>query len=298
MSGLDNMKMRMQWAGGDADGRLVKGKLQSLQSALQNSYQAEWITLAGERYRCLINPDKTKEDFDQKEISIEFESGMKVGNTFYWDRTDTYWIVYLQQLSEEAYFRAQIRRCNYQIDIDGTPYWVYTRGPLETNTIWNEKHNINLNDLNYSLLMYVPKDEITQSYFERFKIIKFDGHNWQVAAVDRYSQDGIIEVHLNEYFDNEDMDNMVQPEIIEPDIELPYIDGPQLVNVYDINLSYEIKNASNGSFVVNSSKVKIEKADENSCVLTILTGKSTKFILSYVRDGEEEISLPITVQSF
>ena len=42
-------------------------------------------------------------------------------------------------------------------------------------------------------------------------------------------------------------------------IELPYIDGPQLVNVYDINLSYEIKNASNGSFVVNSSKVKIEK---------------------------------------
>ena len=46
---------------------------------------------------------------------------------------------------------------------------VYTRGPLETDIIWNSKHNINFNDLNYSFgLCNIPKDEITQSFtFER-----------------------------------------------------------------------------------------------------------------------------------
>ena len=45
MSSLDRMKQRLEFAGGDADGRNVKGKLTSFHSALKNSYQAEWITL-------------------------------------------------------------------------------------------------------------------------------------------------------------------------------------------------------------------------------------------------------------
>ena len=96
------------------DNRVDKSKLHSMQMALQNSYQAEWITLNDNQYRCLINPDKLKEDYDQKVISIEHSAGMKEGDVFYWDRTDTHWLVYLQQHSESAYFRAQIRRCNYQ----------------------------------------------------------------------------------------------------------------------------------------------------------------------------------------
>ena len=97
------MKKRMQYAGGDADGRNVKGKLKSMLGALKNSYQAEWVTLNEydeenkASWRCLINPDKLKEDYDQKEISIEFESGLKEGDVFLWDRTNTHWIVYLQE---------------------------------------------------------------------------------------------------------------------------------------------------------------------------------------------------------
>lgn len=298
------MKKRLEYLGGDTDGRNVKGKLKSMLAALRDSYQAEWITLneydeeKKVRWRCLINPDKLKEDYDQKEISIQFESNLKEGDVFLWDRTKTHWIVYLQEYNEEAYFRANIRRCDYQIDIGDNKYWVYMRGPMETTIQWRSKHNLNINELNYTAVMYITKNEETLSFFDRFKIIKWDGHNWIVNAVDRYSQKGIIEVVLNEHFDNEMEDNMIIPEIIEPDIGTPHIKGSQFVEPYAENLLYVVKNANNGTFIVNSTKVKLNNVTESSCEISILTGKSHSFDLIYRRNGKDDIVLNITVESF
>lgn len=301
---LETMKKRMQFAGGDADGRNVKGKLISMKRALKNSYQAEWVILNEEdeenkaRWRCLINPDKIKEDYDLKVVSIEFDSGLKEGDVFLWERTNTHWLVYLQEYSEEAYFRAAIRRCDYQIEIDDLKQWVYIRGPVETTTKWEQKSGLSFSDLNYTMNMYIPKNEKTLEFIKRHKILKFDGHNWKITAVDRYSQEGVIEVILNEHFDNSMEDAAVVPEIIEPDIENPYIDGPQIICAFDENILYEIKNANNGKFVVNSNKVEISNSTETSCEITVLTGKSNSFDLIYQRDEEEDIVLHITIESF
>mgnify|MGYP000692775098 CR=1 FL=1 len=78
------------------------------------------------------NPDKLKEDYDQKEISIKFEDGLKEGQTFCWTRTNTHWMVYLQRYEEKAYFRAQIRRCDYQLF---DKYWIYLRSPQSPSPI-------------------------------------------------------------------------------------------------------------------------------------------------------------------
>lgn len=295
MSGLDTMKKRMVFDGGDtSDGRIVRGKYLSFKSALNNSYQAEWIIFDDKRYRCLINPDKQTEEYDQKEISIDYEVGLKCGDVFYWERTDTHWIVYLQALEEEAYFRARIRQCNYKIN----DWWVYLRGPMETSLIWNQKHEIMLNEMNYTILMYVPKTEESLEYFSRFQILKFDGHNWRVAATDKYSQDGIIEVYLEEYFDNKMEDQMVIPEIIEPDISQAYINGSSIVSAYDTNISYTIENCSSkGKFVINSKKVKIVEQTELSLVLDIITGKAGEFNLQYVADDKVVAELLVTIKS-
>ena len=247
--------------------------------------------------RCLINPDKLKEDYDQKEISIDFEYGMKNGDTFYWDRTGAHWLVYLQDYNEEAYFRASIRRCDYSIDINGHPYWIYLRGPVETAIIWRQKHQIEFNDLNYSMLFYIEKNEETLEFIERFKVLKFDGHNWRVAATDKYSQNGIIEVYLEEYYDNEMEDKMIIPEIEQPDKMQPYIDGPRVVRPYDTKIIFSIVGVTNGEFVVNSNKIKIEKSDEKSCELSILTGKAGEFKISYQREGEEDITADVTIKA-
>lgn len=299
MSGLERMKTRASFDGYEVrDNLMVKDKYKSFKNSLRFNYHAEFITFNDTRFRCLINPDKLKENYDQKEISIDFNAGVQNGSTFYWDRTGTHWLVYLQDHSEEAYFRASIRRCDYQIEVNGNPYWIYLRGPVETAIIWRQKHQLEFNDLNYSILFYVQKNKDTMNFFKRFQIVKFDGHNWRVAAVDRYSQDGIIEVYMEEYFDNKMEDEKIEPVVIEPDKMHPYIDGPQIVRPFDTNLVYSIVGTTSGTFVVNSSKVEIIKTEGNSCVLEITSGKSGNFDLVYKRDNEEDIVLNVLIKSF
>ena len=294
------MFTRIQYAGGVMDNRVDKSKLHSMQMALQNSYQAEWITLNDNKYRCLINPDKLKEDYDQKVISIEHSAGMKEGDVFYWDRTDTHWLVYLQQHSESAYFRAQIRRCNYEIEVNNHKYWVYLRGPVETALVWRQKHNIEFNDLNYSLLIYVTKNEETLDFFKRFQILKIDGHRWRVAATDIFSQGSIIEVYLEEFFDNSLEDEQIKKEPIIFGEEEPYIDGPQFVEPYQTEIKYSLANNLNatGAFLVNSKKVKIVNSDNNSCIINVISGKAGEFKIIYKEEGKEDLELNVTIESF
>lgn len=299
MSALDRMKKRASYDGYDLHDNLnVKGKYKSFKDSLRNSYQAEWIEFNGQKCRCLINPDKLKENYDQKEISIDFDYGMKNGSVFEWIRTGTHWLAYLQDYSEEAYFRASIRRCDYTIDVNGHPYWIYLRGPVETALIWRQKHQIEFNELNYSILFYIEKNDETKEYFSRLNIVKFDGHNWRVAATDKYSQDGIIEVYLEEYFDNSMEDVAVDTEIIEQDTTQPYIEGPAIVHGYDTNLSYSIVGLTSGEFVVNSDKVEIVKKTDTLCVLNILTGRTNTFDLIYKpKDSEDNIVLNVKIKS-
>lgn len=298
MSGLDRMKQRLIMRGGDPDGRIVRDKYKTFQGALKDSYQAEWITFNDKKWRCLINRDKLSDDYDQKEISIDYISKMQEGSVFYWDRSKKHWLVYLRQYTEEAYFRARIERCDYQLMVNETPYWVCVRGPVETQIVWAQKNKTDENDLNYTLRLKITKNEETISFFERFKIIKFDNHRWQVNTVDKYSTDGILDIYLNEYFDNEDEEHMILPEIIVPDTQEPYIDGPQIVHVFDTNVTYTVKNITNGEFVVNSNKVKVINSDKDQCVLNITGSKSGEFTLLYKKDGFDDIELLVHIESF
>ena len=121
------------------------------------------------KWRCLINNIKLSDDYDRKEISIDYASEINEGSVFYWDRTHSYWLVSLRQYTEEAYFRAQIDRCDYQLMIDDIPYWIYLRGPVETDIIWDQKHKLSFNELNNTLKIKITKDEKTVNFFERFK---------------------------------------------------------------------------------------------------------------------------------
>jgi hypothetical protein len=71
MSGLDNLTKRLEFRGGAIQtDRMNYDKLSSLKKALLYSYQATTILLQDEtgeynrEFRCLINPDKTKADYD------------------------------------------------------------------------------------------------------------------------------------------------------------------------------------------------------------------------------------------
>lgn len=217
------MIRRLQFLGGDMEGRINQAKLFSMKGALWSSYQAATVELlrTGKTFRCLMNRDKIKANYDDQVISIPFKDielnmpkrgrktfegletiGLKGGDIFYWKQTNTYWIVYLPIVNETAYFRSEVRRCNQEIEIDGRKYKVYLRGEVETTIPWSQKHQIMVNTPNYSAEMYITKDDTTKDYFHRFQKIKIDGKTWQVEVVSHFYGDGILKVCLGEYLNN------------------------------------------------------------------------------------------------
>ena len=322
MSGLENMRTRINYAGGkNQQGRMNCDKAATLRKALLYSYQAATAVLSDNReFRCLINPDKLKNDYDDKIISIPFEDicfnskrlgktninrqvvGMKAGDVFEWKENNSYWIVYLQRLEETAYFRAEIRRCRYEIDINGKKYKVYTRGPIEQTIDYYKVGSGVFNRMNYTLMLTITKDEYTDDFFHRFTKIKFLGKNYEVQAIDGISTEGIIDIYLKEYFSNSILDEIQEEEkdtpIIDPLPEgSPEILGDSEVYPYDVK-EFTIKNLTDGQWAVNSNKVIILNKSESKVTIKITTGRSGKFILSYNDiNGKELASKEIKINS-
>ena len=212
--------------------RMIRDKRKGLDHATLYSYQAVRIKkiqdssnsrdedLHSSMVRALINPNKLKLDYDEKVLSIGFEHGFKVGDVFEWERTNSYWLIYLQDLDEIAYFKGNIRRCQYYvewIDEDGNKCKSYAaiRGPVETRIDDIQKHNITINQPNYSLSLYFPKNPEVMKQFQRYS--KFYLQNnlepdsricWRVEATDSISTSGILEVQAVEYYANKDEDNI------------------------------------------------------------------------------------------
>lgn len=302
MSGLSNMEKRMIYDGGKTrDSRIIRSKYLSFKGALTNSYQAEDIIFNEKKCRCLINPDKLTNDYDQKEISIDFKSGMEAGSVFYWPRTNSHWISYLRHFEEEAYYRARIRRCDYSIEIEEEPYWVYLRGPVETAIVWRQKHQIEFNELNYSIILYITKNDKTNKFFHRHQIVKFDGHNWRVDAVDRYSTPGILEVNLGEYNDTEFEET--NTDNITPITKDPHIVVPK--EVYGLDTKVEISIAGyvdpHGWFYipnVDKNKVEIVESNSKDCLVNILSSKAGSFTIKYRQSNSDEpISAVVNIKS-
>ena len=293
---LELLNKRLQYQGGNQEQRFINDKLRGLKKALLYSYQAATATLSdGKEFRCLINPDKNKPAYDNKILSIpykdiclntprvgktsegEIDIDIKPGDVFTWKETNTHWLVYLEYIEEDAYFRSEIRRCDQEVKIEDNSYWVYIRGPVETSIEWNQKASIEWNTLNYSLVMYITADEITNNYFERFKTIKIldprynKEKTWQVVGVDPYYGDGIIQVFLDEYFENSIANAVAAENSAETGEENPvdetsaYIEGPIEVQQYS-KAYYEIHNAEGGQWFIKWK----EKTDPLNSSLKII----------------------------
>lgn len=320
MSGLENLNKRLNFRGGNQEGRMQQGKLDTLKKALIHSYQAATAILNdGREFRCLINPDKLKENFDDKIISIPFkdvclngqlqgktskgqeEIGMKAGDVFEWKETETYWLVYLQRLEEDAYFRAEIRRCQYEIQVGEDTYKVYVRGSGGADISWHTRQtSLSWNDLNYDAVMYITKDEKTIDAFHRFDIIEIADKPWEVQMVDRLTTEGIITINLKEYYQNsikEEAEEKLQ-EIEEQKPEIfSLISGDEIVYPYDEKVYSIAADISGGEWFVSNKKAVILKQDDRTVKLAIVWGKSGSFDILYRREGFDDIVLPIEIKS-
>ena len=292
---IKTLAARVQYAGGDQIGRMNKQKLRSLQWALKNDYNTRMIKTPNKAaVPCLINTGNLKSDYDKKYISVEFSSGLEAGDTFEILDDGTHWMIYLPILTETAYLRSEIIRCRYQLEIDGSLYWIYFQGPTETDLRWFLKNQININELNLSGTIYIKNDEKTKHFFKRFTHIKIDGHIWEVQVTDPITVPGILELEVQEYYDNSIAE---LPEIKEVSGEYPLntIKGADIVK-QDTIVGYSIDplcyNKDISWKVENNPRVKLQEILENGriCKVKIYPGAVKTFDICY---GEQKRTITI-----
>ena len=233
VQGIVSINKRLQANGGySQQDRMIRDKRRSLDKATLYSYQGALVkkqfydfqpTMEGAHeaapVRALINPNKLKQDYDDKIISIGFEHGFKTGDVFEWCNTGTYWLIYLQDLTELAYFRGDIRKCSYEIEWDDENgrqrTFIALRGPVETKIDYIQKHGISVDNPNHSLHILMPKTTASLKRFKRYS--KFylqdlvegeDNICWRVEAIDSFSTPGILEITAVEYYANEHEDDI------------------------------------------------------------------------------------------
>ena len=237
IDGIVDQATRLRVHGGNRQQeRMIKDKRRSLDHAVWNSYQAAEVLKVDadlrKPVRALINPNKLKQDYDDKIISVGYEYNFKCGDVFEWLGTNTHWLIYLQDLTELAYFRGDIRKCSYEIawqDEDGEhSTYAAIRGPVETKINYIQKHQISIDTPNYSLSILMPRNEETLKYFKRYARFYLQDENaaaekkcWRVEAIDWISTPGILEVTAVEYYVNEtedDVDNGIVGGLIVKDV--------------------------------------------------------------------------------
>ena len=231
IEGVTNIAGRMKVNGGYyQQERMIFDKRRTLERALLYSYQSANVKKLTQdlsdlkeegivETRVLINPDKTKQSYDDKIISGYYEDGWKPGDIFEWTGTQTHWLIYLQDTTELAYFRGSIRRCSYTVnweDEDGLhSSYMAVQGPVETRIDYVQKHEISIDKPNFSLDILMPANEATVKYFRRYAKFYLKGLIkgspdicWRTEAVDWISTPGIIRIHAVEYYINKEEDDI------------------------------------------------------------------------------------------
>ena len=301
-SGIHDQSTRLRFHGGNRQQeRMIKDKRRSLDRAVWSSYQAAEVLRVDAEFRkpvrALINPNKLKQDYDDKIISIGYEYNLKSGDIFEWLGTKTYWLVYLQDLTELAYFRGDIRKCSYEIaweDEDGVhKTYAAIRGPVETKINFIQKHGISVDTPNHSLNILMPKNDYVMAYFKRYSKFYLQGDEtcWRVEATDWISTPGILEVTAVEYYANETEDDIeagivgaLIPEIQDPNSEEEIgIQGETFIKV-KTSYKYRFNGYESHRWELGSKcpvKIEIDPKDPRNVTITWTQGYSGQFDLYY-----------------
>lgn len=332
MNNLELMKTRLMHEGGiRQEDRMIKSKRRTLDRAVLYSYQAcdiakipyeltvlenrekisgltenelqkkeELVTVSQHLMRALINPDKLKQDYDDKILSIPYECGISNGDIIRWAGTDSYWIVYLSELTEDSYFRSSLRRCRYQIswkDETGAiqTTWAAIRGPVETKINTISKGGLVLDTPNLTLNILLPRNEHTLKMFQRYSRFLFAGLCWQVQAPDSISMDGVIEInamenYINNFKDdttNELVDGLVITKVDteEDNSSGIFIKGNSMIEPI-FEYSYDAIGIDGGVWSIenNCKFVEIVSQNNNNIIVKWTKIKSGKFNLVYSAD--------------
>lgn len=154
--------------------------------------------------------------------------------------------------------------------------------------------------------MYITKDEYTSDYFHRFSLVKVQDpytniqNTWQVVAANPYYGDGIIQVYLDEYFENtiEETGKEPKPEPPVIDPSSIHIEGPDTAAAYD-EVVCTIVNAEDGTWeaILRGKVYSVKDLDlnnDNNNDTWVPVQKTDELVLARIDDYSIKIFLNIS----
>lgn len=322
---LEAMKNRLIYNGGASpQSRMIKDKLRSMLSAIKTSYQSaifsQYPSLKVED-KGLFNPITQNEDYDTKMISTDFDNNYSPGVTFVWKNTDTYWIVFLQDKTELAYFRGECRRCDYKIQwVDGNREVQETLasviGPsatlLKTSDV--SQANAATDAPNAGIKILVPDNERNARFFCRYQKFLLKRVTYIIEEVDNLSMPGVIQLNANENYSNpitDDVENNLSNAWnivpVVPTQPTDYaIDGPRTIKP-QFRAEFE-SIISGGRWIIvennNTNKkplpAKFVENDHTQKTITVYwdSMKSGNFTIGYLMPSGQLYQRNVLVESF
>ena len=197
-------------------------------------------------------------------------------------------------------------------------YRGWMTGPNETSVLWNTKKDVTWNDMNYTKLLYITRDQDTVAFFDRFDRIIINGKPWQVQAYnENYTtsksgevNSGIIRVALKETytgtneFIKQTLDAAAQVKEKQNQYDAEHTEarvaGPASVKPYSI-LTFVAKNFDSKLrwSISNTKLAKIRQISQDGMTATvqIVTGRSNKegFYINY--GDSDETKLHVIIES-
>ena len=294
--------------------RMIQAKRKSFDRATFNSYQAAEISPVNRprlRQRALINVNQTKPDYDDKILSVGYEHNYKPGDIIQWHRRRldgkvdvSYWLIYLQDLTELAYFKGDIRKCNYWVNWEDEyghlhHTWFAIRGPVETKIDSMQKSNFSIDLPNHTLNILMPKNEETLKRFKRYSKFYIRGADeesnsicWRVEATDAISMPGVLEITAHEYYSNDQVDDLEQGVVkdvvmVELPNEVDYVIVGESTMRPQKSYSYRYDGAEEGEWVYDTNLPLTAIVDGSMITLTWTASYSDTFTLSFGKTTKE-----------
>ena len=282
-SNLALMQKRIKFSGGETpQDRMIQGKKEGFEAALLSGSNSQTIAINGEEYKVLINDNKLTQNYDEKIISAPLEMGLKTGDIVYWLETDSYWIVFLEDISELAYTTAYMRKCHSEPITNtniGTvdKIWAAVFGN-EDNLIQSVvKTNVAIDSSKLTLQLLVSStQENNINIFKRYNKFVLGGITWEIQAVNAIDLKNILVVYAQE-----DISFIEDNPIENKDTTSGSIRGKLIIKPLETAIYTVSDDTPISKWAVDNKNISIVDIKDREIEIKWTSTKSGEFLLGY-----------------
>lgn len=280
-SNLALMQQRIRFTGGpNPKDRILQGKKEGFESALLYGAHSQTIVHNDNEHKVLINDNKLTQNYDEKIISAPHEVKIKTGDIIYWKETNSYWIVYLGDISELAYTNAYMRKCYYE------PIVSTSEGPVKVRAavFGNEdtliqstiKTQVSVDTSKLTLQLLIPNTVENNYIFKRYKKFVLNGVSWEIQAVNSIDLQNILIVYAQE-----DISFIEDKPIENEDMTSGSIKGKLVIKPLEVTTYKVSDNTPLNKWAIDNKNISIVNIKDREITIKWTSTKSGEFLIGY-----------------